>query len=280
MTATAVRGDGRLAIEFISVLGLRPVEFVHLARDLGCAHIGLALNPLVKSPDSYQPWSLRDDAALRRETLAALRETGVSVSQGEGFLVTAGADIADAARDMDLLCELGAPRVNILSIDPDRGRSFDQFAEFARMAADRGLQATLEFMPGLTVPDLPTALAALDHVGQDHFRLLIDTLHLVRSGGSAGDLAALSPDRIGYAQLCDAPLAPTISNYGEEASHHRLAPGEGELPLRAILDALPRNIVIGLETPRLDLAQAGVGPHQRLSAAVDRTRRMLAALEA
>ena len=32
-----------LGIEFISVFGLPPVEFVHLAADLGCRHISTAL---------------------------------------------------------------------------------------------------------------------------------------------------------------------------------------------------------------------------------------------
>jgi sugar phosphate isomerase/epimerase len=77
------------------------------------------------------------------------------------------------------------------------------------LADAAGVATTLEFGPIFAIPDLSTALAALRHVGRRNFRLLIDTLHLVRAGCAAKDIAALDRDIIGYAQLCDAPLAFT-----------------------------------------------------------------------
>jgi hypothetical protein len=35
-----------IGIEYINVFGLPPVEFVNLAADLGCAHIGTGLLPM------------------------------------------------------------------------------------------------------------------------------------------------------------------------------------------------------------------------------------------
>ena len=71
-----------LAIEFISVLGMPPVEFVHVAADLGCRRIGIGLEPIV-SAKCYPKWSLRTDAGLRQNMVNALRDCGVSVSLGE-----------------------------------------------------------------------------------------------------------------------------------------------------------------------------------------------------
>lgn len=269
----------RIGIEFITVFGLPPIEFVHLAADVGCRQIGLALAPMFETPLDYPAWSLRDDPVLRREVVAAMRERGVSISVGEGFLVWPRTDMRDCAADLDTMCELGVRRINVCSVDPDTGRSFDQFAALVERAEAVGLETTLEFGPIFTIPDLPTALAALRHVGRSSFRLLIDTLHLARAGLGPKDIAAIDPGIIGYAQLCDARLAFTPESYMNEARFERMVPGTGELPLFDIVAALPRDIVLGLEVPMLSEAQAEVDPHGRVGRCVDATRNLLARLE-
>lgn len=276
---SASDAEDRIGIEFVSVFGLPPVDFVALAADLGCRHIGLALAPMGVNPHGYPAWSLREDASLRRDMIAAMGDRGVSISMGEGFMVRPGADISKAAADLDVMRELGVPRVNVLGADPDLKRTFDQFALFVEMAGARGLDTIVEFIPGMPVGDLPTALAAIRHVGKPNFRLLIDTMHLARSGSTAADIAALDPNLIGYIHLCDVPRVSKYASYGEEARDHRLPPGKGELPLRDILAALPRDLVVGLEVPMLEEAQAGVGPHQRLSGCVDAARDLLRRLD-
>jgi sugar phosphate isomerase/epimerase len=269
----------RISIEFITVLGLPPVDFVNLAADLGCQHIGMALAPMFATPLDYPPWSLRDDAVLRRDVVAAIRDRGVSISLGEGFLIRPGKETRDCASDIDTMCELGVRRINMCSIDPDLNRSFDQCATLVNIAESAGIETTLEFGPIFAIPDLSTALAALRHVGRPSLRLLIDTLHFARAGLSPKDIAALDPDVIGYAQLCDAPLAFTSSSYMNEARFQRLVPGTGELPLLDIIAALPEDIVLGLEVPMLSEARAGADPHSRLGRCVEATRNLLACLK-
>jgi sugar phosphate isomerase/epimerase len=265
-----------LGIENISVFGLPPVEFVGLAADLGCAHISTGLTQLFYNPHGYPPFSLRDDAALRREMIAAMADRGVSISLGEGFIVRPGADLADSAADLDLMHELGVRRINMASMDPDLPRTFDQYAGLVELAAQRGMECTTEFAPALAVADLPTALAAIRHVGRPDFRLLIDTMHLVRSGSGPADLAALDPDLIGYVQLCDATAKPRFESYMEEAMYERMAPGTGGLGLLEVVRALPSDRVYGLEIPLRSQAEAGVGPHERLGPCVAAARDLLA----
>jgi sugar phosphate isomerase/epimerase len=148
------------------------------------------------------------------------------------------------------------------------------------MAAARALRTTLEFFPASPVGDLATAAAAVRHVGRPEFAVLVDAMHLMRSGGRAAELAALDPALIGYAQFCDVPLQRTDMSYADEAKYERMVPGEGELPLLDILDALPRELVIGLEVPQRGLAEAGVGPHERLGRCVTAARELLAGLDA
>jgi sugar phosphate isomerase/epimerase len=267
---------GRIGIERLSVFDLPPVEFVNLTADLGCRDIGIALVPMgYYNPHGYPSWSLRDDAALRREMLASMRDRGVSISLCEGFGVKPNGDVREYAADLDLVAGLGCCRINVASIDRDVQRSFDQFALLTEMAEPLGIEATTEIGVG-PVRNLTAALAAHRHVGRRNFRLLIDTMHFVRHGGSAAEIAALDPDVIGYVQLCDVPLISTFVRYMEEALYERMVPGTGELPLLDILAALPRHLVLGLEVPQRSLAQAGVGPYERVGRCIEATRNLLA----
>jgi sugar phosphate isomerase/epimerase len=279
--ATAPQPQGapkdQLGIELLSVFGMPPVEFITLAAELGCHHISTGMTgfPL---PQLGQPEFSLNDPTLRRDILAAMDDTGVSISLGDGLLILPDADIHDSARNLDVLAELRVPRVNSVSLDPDRQRTFDQLAVLTELAAQRGMETTIEPAPGTSVSDLTTGCEALKHVGQKGLRLLIDTMHLVRSGFGAADLAALEPGSIGYAQLSDTTLRPRMDNYMQEATFERMVPGEGELPLHDILKALPSDIVIGLEVPRLTLAEAGVSHFDRVKPCAEAARRLLAGL--
>ena len=268
----------RLGIETISAFGLPPVDYVNLAADLGCAHISLGLSQIDINPHGYAPYNLKNDAALRRAMNAAMRDRGVSVSLAEGLTVKPGIEARDRASEFDAFADLGVKRINIVSLDPDMDRTLDQFAITVEMAAERGMESTTEFAPGLTIANLSAALAAIRHVGRSHFRLLIDTMHLIRSGSTPADLAALDPDLIGYVQLCDVPLVSRFPTYFQEAMTERMVPGQGELPLLDILKVVPRDRVVSLEVPLLSQAKAGIGPLERLRPAVVAARKLLAQL--
>ena len=267
----------QLGIEHQTVFGLPPVEFVNLAADLGCGYIAIALSGGPYNPHGYEPYSLRDDAALRRRMMAAMRDRGVSISLGEGFTVRPGSDISGSAADLDTMAELGVRRINTVSLDPDLSRSLDEFGLLAEMVAARGMETTIEFAPSLTISDLSAALSAVRHVARLDFRLLIDTMHLVRSGHTASDLATIDPALIGYAQLSDNTIRQRGSVYRED-SIDRMVPGEGELPLREILAVLPPDIVIGLEVPMRSRAEAGEPTQERARRCIRAARDLLAAV--
>lgn len=271
--------EQRLGIEMLSTFGLPPVHLVELAADLGCVHISTGLTSFPYDPPYYPPFSLRDDIPLRREVLAAMRDRGVSISLGEGFTVRDGIDAREKADDLSIMAELGVARINAASVDPDLERSIDQFGTLAEMAAATGIETTVEISPGTTVCDLSTALSVIDAVARPDLRILIDTMHLVRSGSGAHDIAALRPESIGYIQISDAPMVPEIDNYLEESMFERMVPGTGEMPLVEILDALPRDLVIGLEMPIRSKIDAGVGPRELLGTALEAVRGMLTLIE-
>jgi sugar phosphate isomerase/epimerase len=269
----------RIAIEAISVFGLPPVAFIHLAADLGCANVSMLPMPIPPNPHDYPPFDVLGDPRLRREMKAALRDRGITISLAEGFGVVPGVEAADRRAGLDAVAELGAVQVGMGCREPDLARAYDQLALLAEMAAERGMASTTEFAPTLSIANLPMALDALRHVGRDDFRLTIDAMHLIRSGGTVEDLAALDPDVIGYFQICDVPLVSEFASYGDEARTERRLPGDGELPLLELLRIVPPDRIVGIEIPMLTAANAGIGPFDRLRPAVEATRTLLARLD-
>ncbi len=265
----------RLGIEHLSVFGLPPVEFVHLVADLGCRYLATGLAAAPYNPHGYPSFSLKDDPALRREMIAAMSDRGCRSHSAKASRC-GKAGTSPIARTIsrswqNLACGGSTP----VTMEPDLGRSFDQFGKLAEMAAILGMETTVEFGPGLSVGDLPTAVAAVHHLDRPDFRLLIDTMHFGRTGSGPADIAALDPGLIGYVQLSDAPLQPRCPTYMEEAMFERMVPGEGELPLREILAAVPPDVIIGIEVPLRSQAEAGIGPEERLRPCVEAARALL-----
>jgi sugar phosphate isomerase/epimerase len=263
----------RIGIETLSMFGMDPVEFVHLAADLGCGHVSLNLGGSANRLAMYPQWSFRDDPALVRRTAEALREHGVAASLVEGFAVVPDREL-DYSRDLDLACQFGARAICTVSIDRDEARTHAEYARLAEEAAQRGLIATTEACAG-AYRTLAKSMRAIEAVSRPDFVLLIDTMHFFRSGSTVADLAALDPAVVGHIQLCDVPMPAVIEPYMEEALHERRAPGDGDLPLRDFLMAAPADIPIGLEVPIRSEALAGIGPRERLGRCVAAARNLL-----
>lgn len=263
-----------LGIEFISVFGLPPVEFVHLTADLGCRHISTSLTGARLESLGYPEFSLRDDARLRQNLLAAMDDRGISISLGEGMVIAPDADVSGLAADLDIMAEIGAAQINTISFDRDRNRTFDQLALLTELAAERSMGTTIELAPGATIGDVPTFLAAIEHVCRPELRLTVDTMHWARAGFGVAELGQVGPEKIGYVQLSDTTRKPRMKSYLQEAMYERMAPGDGELPLAEILGAVPADVVIGLEIPMRSLAESGVGPMERLRLCVAATREL------
>jgi len=265
----------RLGIEFISTLGMNPVDAVRLVAEFGLRRTGMAPSPITANPHGFAPWDFRRDPALVRATKAAAREHGVQIALGEGFVIMPGLTMADAEPVVDIMAELGAPILNGCCVEPDRTRALDEFSLFAEMAAKRGLVATLEFMPMLWPATLAEALDFVKATGAPNARLLLDAMHVYRSGATTADVAALDPAMIAYVQLCDVPMPAQTDDYGEEARHERRCPGEGDLPLAQFLGALPADVTIGLEVPTISKATAGVSVRDALAPCVAASRHLL-----
>lgn len=267
-----------LGVDFISFFGMPPAQAVRLAGELGCRSISSGPKPMDYNPDGHPRWSLLDPA-VRRELKAAMADCGVSVALGEGFLVQPGADVREtSAANLEAMADLGVKQINSVSFEPDFQRNVDQFGRLAEAAAAFGIETLIEFVPIFAVADLATAQAIVREIDRPDCGLMIDTMHLGRTGVAPGELAAIPAAQVGYIQLCDVPITPAIADYMDEAMHQRLAPGDGELPLLEMLSALPRDRIVSLEVPLRSEAEAGIAPRERIGRTVEAARSLLARL--
>ena len=115
---------------------------------------------------------------------------------------------------------------------------FGELCERAEPAASSWCWSSCRSSPIGTLAD---AVGVVEEVGHPNGAVLVDTLHLARSGGIAGRTRGVSPRLLPYLQVADAPAEPPArrGELRDEALHGRLLPGEGALPLDAALAAVP-----------------------------------------
>jgi sugar phosphate isomerase/epimerase len=225
-----------------------PLELIDAAAAAGFSHVGLRIVPPV--PDAARP-SIVGDVRTERAIGQRLSDTGVKLLDVEVFWLGPQTRVQDWKAALALGAGLGARYLVVICDDPDRSRAIDSFAELCALAAEFGLKPALEFIPYTHVARLADALQIVRSAGAANAGLLVDLLHLSRSGGSPADLGSIAPELIHLAHVCDAPagVPPTADALRREARGGRLYPGEGALPVREFLAALPAGVPIAIEAP-------------------------------
>jgi len=96
------------------------------------------------------------------------------------------------------------------------------------------------------------------------------------SGTRVGEIAAIDPALLPYAQFCDARATrPDPADFAAviaDAVDLREQCGEGALPLAALLEALPPDVPLSIELRSAALRQAFTHPVLRAKAVLDATR--------
>lgn len=262
-----------LSLAFLTLFDAGPVEVVRIAAAAGYQMVGLRLLPAAPGEGDYP---LMTDDGLLAEVAAALKETGLAVADVEIARLKPETDVAAFEPFFDRAALLGAGHVLVAGDDPDEGRLAANFARLCVIAASRGLTADLEFMPWTSVPDLAAARRIVEIAGAENGGVLVDALHVDRSGTTLEEVRALPPERINYVQLCD---APAVYDKSVEALVHvaraaRLNPGEGGIDLVGLAGAVPDGTTVSVEVPNRGLARS-LTPRDRAELAFDATRRVL-----
>ena len=109
-------------------------------------------------------------------------------------------------------------------------------------------------------------------------KILIDTLHFFRAGETLEGVKAFDPSLFPYIQISDGPLAPPPGDgIRIEGRSNRMFPGEGGLPLAALLSVLPDGIPLSVEVSNDRIAQTH-SPAERAKRAADSLNAFLAGI--
>jgi sugar phosphate isomerase/epimerase len=255
-----------LSLSHLTILDAAPPDLVLAAADAGFDAVGLRVRPAGDEP----AYPMIGDSAMMRETVIRLAGTGVQVLDVEVLRLRPDSRHRDALRILDAGARLGARHVLVIGNDPDEDRLVDRFAAVCEAAQQRGLRACLEFMIFSSVRTLTDASRVVDRAAHPAAAILVDALHLQRSGGTPADVARVPPDRLPYAQVCDGaavPVRPSEATALAEARTGRLLPGDGELPLRDLVCALPGDASLAVEAPVAALANRPVAERAALARA-------------
>ena len=239
----------RLTFGYLNLYGSSQIEVIEAAAAAGFRSVGLRLEGR-RTGDSFPHHVLGNRQQLReiKKRLADLDVFPSNVT-GRSFDPETGAD--QLAAVVDAGAELGCSYILVNGHDPDEHRTTENIARLAAHAADAGLKIAVEFVPFHCIRDLPQALRIVTGTGADNIGLVIDALHLNRSGGRPDDIAGIAPGLIVCGQVCDAPAeAPkSLDACLAESRSGRLYPGDGGLPLNAFIANLPKDCEIEVEVP-------------------------------
>ncbi|MFZ0668347.1 MAG: sugar phosphate isomerase/epimerase [Acidimicrobiales bacterium] len=175
--------------------------------------------------------------------------------------------------------ELGASTVNVahfLAGPQPYGAMLDHLGSLTSRAAERGLDVSLEFIPGTGIGDIHMANDLCRDISASNLGITFDSWHFHRSGGFDEDQEQLRPalKYVKVVQLSDAVGETPAGGY--VPMRDRLLPGEGDLPLSELvstLTAVHPGIRLGLE-----IFQAKMRRRSPLAAAISARDSIIAAL--
>jgi sugar phosphate isomerase/epimerase len=254
-----------VGVGHLTVLDAAPPHLVRLAAQAGFQAVGL--RAATASP-AEEPWPLSVGSPMLAEVLKRLDDMGLRCNDVEIIRLAPDTRAADYRGLFETGAALGARFVNVIAFDPDLSRSADTFAALAAEAVPYGLRPCMEGMAYSSVNSLADAVKVLSGTGGG---LIIDPMHLQRCGDKPDALRRLDPALLGYLQLCDGPRelpaklprparlprnqSADVSDAQLEARAARMLPGEGEMPLAEIIDAVPKDLPTTVEAPNLQLCQ-------------------------
>jgi len=261
-----------VSLDHLTLFELTPPELVEVAAMAGFTHVGLRLNPAAPPRERQHP--MLGDSPMRRETLARMRATGVAVFDCGVFRLQRGVDVAAFEPVLESAAVLGAGHALVNGDDPDPDVLADLLVRLCELGDRYRIRMHLEFTPWTGIPTLASAVHVVEACGHASARVMIDTIHVDRSGGSPAELRQVPRGLVDYVQVCDAsgPRPTDFATMIHQARNERACPGEGNLDLVGMLGALPAGLPLSLEAPVQSLATT-LTP-------VERARRGRAAIDA
>jgi sugar phosphate isomerase/epimerase len=262
----------KLLIAPTSLQDSEPLEYIEATAAAGYDGLGLRVH---RSP-GLPFFPVAGNAALIRDMKRAIADNDLEVFDLYSFYLRPDTDVTSFAPSLELGAEFGAKYATVMGDDPDWSRQRDNFAHVCDLAKHFGLICSLEFAVIRPLATLPQTIQLITESKRDAV-VCIDPLHLARSGGSPADVKALDTKYFPYAQISDGILAPGEPNpamFGKLDMGTRALPGEGKLPLRELLAALPKGLPLSVELPHA-LAPKGTSARDWAKTTLEKTHEFL-----
>ncbi len=260
--------DGRLISLCARVVpDLDPAEAIDAAVAAGYGAVGFAFDDIADL-----------DQRLARDLRARLADSPIECLDVDVIRIQPGPENPDHYRFIDCAAEIGARHILVVSQDPDPGATAARFAALCQHAAARDLGLVLEFMIITGCRTLDDAVAIVQSAGQPNGRVLIDTLHVARAGHQPEDIGAYDAALFPYIQLSDGPATIDLTDREAclyDAREGRLAPGEGELPLREMLGYIDPIVPISVEVRSQRYNEAYPDARERAHVILQKTNQFL-----
>lgn len=261
------------SLAHLTVLGLGPAEVVEAAARAQYPYASLRMTRVTPTEPLYD---LARDRALMRETKARMAATGVRIHDVELFRMDPSLEPEHFKAELDATAELGARHIICQLPDPDRARATDRLARLCDLANPLGIFVSLEFPHWTETGTLSETARVVRAVQKGNAGILVDMLHMARSGSSVEELAKMPREWFRFAHVCDAEARcpDTLEAMIRTGRDERQFPGEGTIDVKGILAAMPPDIPYSLEIPREVLTMA-VGPYEVARLAVRACRAYL-----
>jgi sugar phosphate isomerase/epimerase len=216
-------------------LDVTPADMVTVAAESGWSAVGIWFDG--------KTWT----DATSREVRQRLDDTGVIPLDIEPIIPSEdGNDFAEQL--IEAAAVIGARHILFTSRLKDQLRTTDRYQQVCEMAGPHDIKVVCEFLPIFPLNTLSMAAEIVATSKVTNGGVLIDNLHLSRSGSSIEDVQEMPTELFPYLQICDAP-AERPADFGgllDEALNGRLCPGEGSLPIAELLQAVP-NVPLSFE---------------------------------
>ncbi len=234
----------------LTSLSQAPPDLIDFVADASYESTGIRLCPAVDGGVAYP---LNAQSQTFKRTMERLKARHIAVLDIEVMLLQSHTQVRDFESALAIGAQMGAKRICVNGEDEDLNRFTQTWGQMCELAAQFDMQVDLEFMVWRPIKTLQIAVDIVQKAGCSNGKVLVDALHLFRSGGSVAEVRAVDPRFLGALQLCDGPLKGPHPQDTQailaEARSGRSPPSEGEFPLIELIQAMPLTSPISVEVP-------------------------------